>query len=652
MVTTREREEQVGIRLFRSEGPGDGGEVGGIFKHRYTDFVVREVDLKGTVAELNKLVASERPQKQQQDEQEGDKVEVKKSWEEDVDAWKELDGLVGMVEGKRVKEYVQSCAKKEEGGATLVLEPQAEKDKRASVHRFFKSKQHLSPQMSTDTLVEGDKKSVRVFSLSGSNKDHRKRKRGGGVDKRSLRELGQGKVPKFCRFLLYKENTDTQYAIHMLAKHLRINPKRLSYAGTKDKRGVTVQWCMGFKISARDLEYYNRRKGRGDHNVYVGNIEELDDGKSLGLGDLKGNHFVVILRGVEEKAKAIAEASVESLREKGFINYYGLQRFGTGGAPTHAVGIELMKGNWKQACKLILLGRDSELQRIKDARQDVIDVIQQEMNTESEPVRRKLQDALRTLPKNAFAEKCIVSGLLSRDRRNLVAALSTIPRTLKLMYIHAYQSYLWNSAASKRLEDFSGDHAVEGDLVFEDLRQHAQGMTYAKAESGEAVGGNNQSKDSNGADAEAALPAARHVTKEEEDNKVIGIDKVILPLPGSQTKYPTNAISKVYEDLLAEDGINLKKRAHKVYEFSSESIAGAYRSLINVPTDVSVDFLKYDDPDEQLVQTDLQKIKKVEIPRKQEGARNALKLEFTLGSSCYASMVVREICKGSVEGMS
>jgi hypothetical protein len=31
-------------------------------------------------------------------------------------------------------------------------------------------------------------------------------------------------------------------------------------------------------------------------------------------------------------------AACESLKQRGFINYFGLQRFGTGGSPTHKVG--------------------------------------------------------------------------------------------------------------------------------------------------------------------------------------------------------------------------------------------------------------------------------------------------------------------------
>ena len=47
------------------------------------------------------------------------------------------------------------------------------------------------------------------------------------------------------------------------------------------------------------------------------------------------HRFELVLRGVEAaSADAVAEAA-KGLRDTGFVNYYGLQRFGTGGVPTH-----------------------------------------------------------------------------------------------------------------------------------------------------------------------------------------------------------------------------------------------------------------------------------------------------------------------------
>lgn len=57
-------------------------------------------------------------------------------------------------------------------------------------------------------------------------------------------------------------------------------------------------------------------------------------------------------------------------------------------------------------------------------------------------------------------------ALLKHGITSYVTALQAVPRNLRAMYIHAYQSFLWNSAASFRL-GLSPDSLLPGDLVME-----------------------------------------------------------------------------------------------------------------------------------------------------------------------------------------
>lgn len=49
--------------------------------------------------------------------------------------------------------------------------------------------------------------------------------------------------------------------------------------------------------------------------------------------------------------------SVDSLKENGFINYFGMQRFGTGAIMTHEIGYQILKKEFQEACELILKPR-------------------------------------------------------------------------------------------------------------------------------------------------------------------------------------------------------------------------------------------------------------------------------------------------------
>jgi hypothetical protein len=42
------------------------------------------------------------------------------------------------------------------------------------------------------------------------------------------------------------------------------------------------------------------------------------------------------------------EKSLKSLQEKGFLNYFGLQRFGTQSIPTYEIGKALVSGKWEE----------------------------------------------------------------------------------------------------------------------------------------------------------------------------------------------------------------------------------------------------------------------------------------------------------------
>ena len=59
--------------------------------------------------------------------------------------------------------------------------------------------------------------------------------------------------------------------------------------------------------------------------------------------------------------------------------------------------------------------------------------------------------ALAMMPYNEAAEKGVLQGLLKNGPTAYLNALMFISKKLRSMYLHAYQSYLWNKAASRRV---------------------------------------------------------------------------------------------------------------------------------------------------------------------------------------------------------
>ena len=81
------------------------------------------------------------------------------------------------------------------------------------------------------------------------------------------------------------------------------------------------------------------------------------------------NHMLPAESRPFSRVSSIVSPQAAALQESGFINYFGLQRFGTGSIATHSVGAELLKGNWAEATGLILRPREDERDDCNAARQ-------------------------------------------------------------------------------------------------------------------------------------------------------------------------------------------------------------------------------------------------------------------------------------------
>lgn len=120
--------------------------------------------------------------------------------------------------------------------------------------------------------------------------------------------------------------------------------------GTKDKRAITVQEIAVLKITAQRLAHLNKCL----MNFKLGNFSYQKN--PLKLGELQGNHFTVVLRNITGTDDQVQQA-MNSLKEIGFINYYGMQRFGTTAVPTYQVGRAILQNSWAEVMDLILKPR-------------------------------------------------------------------------------------------------------------------------------------------------------------------------------------------------------------------------------------------------------------------------------------------------------
>lgn len=104
-------------------------------------------------------------------------------------------------------------------------------------------------------------------------------------------------------------------------------------------------------------------------NCRIGCFEYSDT--PINLAALSGNEFLITIRDAEpaDSSSTLEEAAkpiLDSLRDNGFINYFGMQRFGTFSVSTHLVGKEILNGRWKSAAELILSEQEVVVPSSKD----------------------------------------------------------------------------------------------------------------------------------------------------------------------------------------------------------------------------------------------------------------------------------------------
>jgi len=237
---------------------------------------------------------------------------------------------------------------------------------------------------------------------------------------------------EFLWVVLEKRDWATVDAVNRIAKLLKIPVKHIGFAGTKDKRALTGQWISVRGAKWRDLRSLDLADMAFHTPVYM-------KGR-LRLGHLLGNRFTIRIRGASGGIPRVAW----------FPNYFAHQRFGSYRFVSHIVGRHIVRGEWEDAVRTYLTySSPYEPPETVDARKR----LQREWGD--------WEGALAYFPRRLRPERIILSAL-ARGKSYASALRSLHPRMFSL-FIHAYQSYLFNLMLSYRLEH--GVRKEDGDIL-------------------------------------------------------------------------------------------------------------------------------------------------------------------------------------------
>jgi len=247
---------------------------------------------------------------------------------------------------------------------------------------------------------------------------------------------------------LEKINKDMNFTIRQLARYLQCSNRRVGYAGMKDKRAVTCQRISIFQPNVERLEAF------GSMGIQLSNPDW--EKERLELGMLKGNKFTITVRDIDLPKKEIEKRIKTCFKEieGGIANFFGEQRFGGIRQITHVVGKEFLKGRFKEGVMLYLTHTvEGEQEEIKKARERLAET-------------GDFAEATRLFPVKFRYERSMIHHLC-RYPNDFVGAFGKLPKKLRYLFTHAYQSFLFNKVIEERFKEGIGLDTVEGDVLLD-----------------------------------------------------------------------------------------------------------------------------------------------------------------------------------------
>ncbi len=191
---------------------------------------------------------------------------------------------------------------------------------------------------------------------------------------------------KYLIYKLKKTNRNTEDCIQFLCKQLKIKRKYIGFAGTKDKTAITEQHISIFNVQNIKNRVENIKKSFKDFSLeFIGYLD-----KPLSLGDLKANHFEIIIRSLDK------EFTIE--KPYFIINYFDEQRFSSN---NKEIGKAIIKKDFKNAVELLKKQNHIDEETVKLYKEDYIKMIRH------------------------------------------------IPMKILKLFVHAYQSFLFNELCKK-----------------------------------------------------------------------------------------------------------------------------------------------------------------------------------------------------------
>ena len=237
----------------------------------------------------------------------------------------------------------------------------------------------------------------------------------------------------FAFYRLTKKSIGTPEAISAISDRWKIQRKRISFGGLKDRHAVTSQ----------HLTIHNGpRKSLQQTSV---NLEYLGQTTSpFTPADFHANRFQLVLRDMQETEVQQAAAAVAQVQQTGLPNYFDDQRFGSLGESGDWIARAWCRSDWERALWLAIA--DSHRNDSASEKQ------QKQQLREFWGQWSECQQRLNNSPRRTIVDYLANSVKAGRPP-DFRGALTRISVDLRGLYLSAYQSALWNRWLTRVIEN-------------------------------------------------------------------------------------------------------------------------------------------------------------------------------------------------------
>uniref|UniRef100_A0A915DEX0 TRUD domain-containing protein n=1 Tax=Ditylenchus dipsaci TaxID=166011 RepID=A0A915DEX0_9BILA len=415
------------------------------------------------------------------------------------------------------------------------------------------------------------------------------------------------------------------FCLNLIARLSGCKPKVFHVAGTKDRRAITSQLVCAYRVTKEKL----LKTASNLRGIWISNLHYSK--QRLQLGSSNGNRFSVVLRDIGDVGEAELKGRIEKWASGGFLNYFGHQRFGSCGVSTAEIGRLILSGKWEEAVKTILEPRET-------ARGQLLECLQKYQETgDAEQALKKLHMGQRY----NLIEGVVLSEL-KKNKDAFKNAIMALFRDARSLYVHAYQSLVFNKILTKRVQKY-GTKVLEGDVLL-----------------------------SNGQKVKSV--------------ETVKVEEIALPLPSFEANLPDNEVGTWYDEILDADGLSKESFKSLQQDFA---VGDVIRAMVIKPANMEWELITYKDPRVELQSSQFvinakkndkgdsvdnwsvvevgsaeTKDEEVEGVKKENGAGTetinqevavnteavkkeykALKIQFDLTPSSYATVALRELLR-------